>query len=252
MNGRVPAGLVLAGLLRFAAPANGQVSTQIWNNIILDYPHGKDALYELDIEPKIQVAGQGTWRNVDINPLVEYYPWSWLDLEGELLVGPTHQSNDVVSWEVTPRAGFRVNLFSNLRERAEHSGRALEALFGRIRLATLFRVEYRNLYYNDGTPSSHQWRFRVRLESKIGITDAELSHDGTLYGTADAEYYVPFGADVSETFASKVRGRAGLGYRFNYAWRAELLYVHDANRKTRDDPFATSTNAADLRVKLFL
>lgn len=234
--------------------ASGQsaASTQIWSNVILDYPHAKNSLFELDMEPKIQVAGQGTWRNLDLNPLVEFYPVHWLDLEAEVLVGPTHQSNSVVSWEVTPRAGFRVNLFSNLRERVERSGTRVGALFGRIRLAALFRVEYRNLYYNDGSPSSHQWRFRARLESKAGITHSDISKDGTLYATADIEAYVPFGENVPETFASKLRFRAGLGYRFNYAWRAELLYIRDANRKTRDDPFATSTNAFDVRLKLFL
>ena len=247
------AGLLAGALLAAAASVRGQsaVSTQVWGNFILDYPHGKDSLFELDIEPKIQVAGQGRWRNLDLNPLVEYYPVHWLDLEAELLAGPTHQTNGVVSWEVTPRVGFRVNLFSNLRERVEQSGTRVGALFGRIRLAALVRFEYRNLYYNDGSPSSHQWRFRVRLESKAGITHPDVSKDGTLYATADVEYYVPFGEDASETFASKVRFRGGLGYRFNYAWRAELLYIRDANRKTRDDPFATSTNAVDVRVKTF-
>jgi hypothetical protein len=245
--------LLAAVLLGAASNARGQgtVSTQLWGNFILDYPHGKESLFELDIEPKVQVSGEGTWRNLDLNPLVEYYPVHWLDLEGELLAGPTHQSSGADSWEVTPRVGFRVNLFSNLRERAEQSGKALGALFGRIRLAALFRIEYRNLFYDDGSPSSHQWRFRARLESKIGITHEDVSRDGTLYATADAEYFVPFGADVSETFASKVRGRVGLGYRFSYAWRAEVLYIRDANRKTRDDPFATSTNALDARVKAF-
>jgi hypothetical protein len=244
-------GLLLAGVILAAAPhARGQstVSTQLWSNFLLDYPHGTDSLFELDIEPKIQVSGQGHWRSLDLNPLIEFYPVHWLDLDAELTAGPTHQSNGVASWEVTPRVGFRVNLFSNRRE---HPGRQIEALFGRIHLAALFRVEYRNLYYDDGSPSSHQWRFRVRLESKVGITHPDPGKDGTLYATADAEYYVPFGQNVSETFASKLRVRVGPGYRFSYAWRAELLYIRDGNRKTRDDPFATSTNALDVRVKTF-
>jgi hypothetical protein len=241
--------LFVGTLLGAALPASGQssVSTQIWSNIILDYPHGKTSLFELDIEPKVQVSGPGTWRNVDVNPLFEYYATHWLDLEGELLFGPTHQSNDVTSWEVTPRLGFRLNLFSSLRDQEGPVG----ALFDRLRVATLFRIEYRNLYYNDEKPDSHQWRFRARVETKLGITDADVSRDRTLYGTADVEYYVPFGADVSETFASKLRLRAGLGYRFSYQWRAEILYIRDSNRKTKDDPFAASTDAADIRVKVF-
>jgi hypothetical protein len=62
---------------------------------------------------------------------------------------------------------------------------------------------------------------------------------------------VPLTGDVSERFANKLRTRAGLGYRFDYRWRGEILYVRDSNRKTKDDPFATSTNALDMRVKVF-
>jgi len=221
-------------------------STQIWANVLLDYPRDKTSLFELNIEPKTQVS-EGEWRSLALTPLIEYYPLHWLDLEGELRLAWTQESEGTDSREVTPRIGFRVNLLSSLREREGPVG----ALFHRVRLATLIRIEYRNLFYTDGSPSSHQWRFRARLESKIGITDADLSRDGTLYATADIEAYVPFGSDVPERFASKLRTRAGLGYRFSYRCRAELLYVRDSNRKTKDDPFATSTNAANARVKIF-
>jgi len=245
-------GLFLAGALVAAAPAIAQTSgssgtsDQIWATVLLDYPHGKDSLFELNIEPKTQISDGDKWRSLAVTPLVEYYPIKWLDVEGELHLVWTHEFEGTNSREVTPRLGFRMNLLSNLRERAPFGG-----LFDRIRLATLIRFEYRNLSYSDGSPSTHQWRFRARLESKLGITDADLSKDGTLYAAADVEVYVPFGADVSERFASKLRSRMGLGYRFNYQWRAEILYIRDANRKTKDDPFATSANAVDMRVKLF-
>jgi len=242
----------LAGALAAASPTaaqtsgSGGASTQIWTNAVLDYPHGKQALFELGIEPKTQVS-EGEWRSVEVTPLAEYYPLPWLDLEGEMHFARTHQSEGTDSWEVTPRLGFRTNIFSNLRE---HEGRA-GRLFNRIRIATLIRFEYRNLHYSDDTPSSHKWRFRARLETKAGITHADVSKDGTLYATADFEVYVPLTGDVSERFANKLRTRAGLGYRFDYRWRGEILYVRDSNRKTKDDPFATSTNALDMRVKVF-
>src|SRR5262249_5607683 len=147
------------------------------------------------------------------------------------------------------RLGFRTNIFSNLREHEQEGQR--RRLLNRVRIATLVRFEYRNLYYNDGTPTSHQWRFRARLGTKIGITDAGLSRGGTLYAGGDFEVYVPLTGDVSERFANKLRTRVGLGYRFSYEWRAEILYVRDSNRKTKSDPFATSTNAVDMRVKVF-
>jgi len=238
---------LVAAIPMMAQTSASGASTQIWANVLLDYPHEKDSLFEINIEPKTQVS-EGEWRSLALTPLFEYYPLRWLDLEGELRLAWTQESEGTDSREVTPRLGFRVNLFSDLRERG---GPVLGVLFHRVRLATLIRIEYRNLFYTDGSPSSHQWRFRARLESKIGITDVDLSRDGTLYATADVEFYVPFGADVSERFASKLRTRAGLGYRFSYKWRAELLYVRDANRQTKDDPFATSTNAADARIKVF-
>src|SRR5262249_39617802 len=150
-------------------------STQIWTNLVLDYPHGKDSLFELSIEPKTQVSGEDHWRSLELTPLVEYYPLHWLDRDGQVLVAWTHQSQSSDTTEVTPRLGFRVNLFSNLREREG----LVDALFDRVRLAALIRFEYRNISYSDGSPSSHQWRFRARLESKIGITDRDLSKDGT-------------------------------------------------------------------------
>jgi hypothetical protein len=249
---RLVAGLFLSSALFTAGPAIAQTSgspstsTQIWATVLLDYPHDKTSLFELSIEPKKQVS-EGEWRSLGVTPLFEYYPLHWLDLEGELRLAWTQESEGTDSREVTSRLGFRVNFFSNLREREGPVG----ALFDRVRLATLIRIEYRNLFYTDGSPSSHQWRFRARLESKIGITNADLSRDGTLYGTADIEVFVPFGEDVPERFASKLRTRVGLGYRFSYRCRAEFLYVRDSNRVTKDDPFATSTNAANGRVKIF-
>jgi uncharacterized protein DUF2490 len=247
------AGLICTTALLAAASVIGQttgeVATQIWANVTLDDPRGDRALFELDFEPKTQIAPEGeTWRNLDVTPLVEYYPNRWLDLEAELAVGRTHQFEGVDTWEVTPRVGFRLNLLSSLRERA---GGPIVSEFGRFKLATLVRFERRNFFYGNGEPSSHEWRFRTRLESKVGINHVDLSLDRTLYAIADAEVFLPLGSDISERFASKARIRCGLGYRIVYGWRAEVLYIRDSNRATPDDPFGTSTNALDARVKVF-
>lgn len=236
------------GLLLTASFAVGQTSTQLWANVVLDYPNGKTSLFELDIEPKTQISSGDRWRSLDLTPLVAYYPARWLDLEAELDVGRTHEFEGINTWQVTPRLGFRLNILSTLRE---ERGAPLFQVFERVKLATLVRFEYRNFYYSDSTPSSHQWRFRARLESKIGINHVDLSLDRTLYGIADLEGFVPFGGDVTERFASKVRGRVGLGYRFGYGWRAEILYIRDSNRATQEDPFGTDANILDLKMKIF-
>src|SRR5262249_6803163 len=153
--------------------------------------------FELDVEPKTQIAPEGDrWRSVELTPLVEYYPVHWLDLVGEGAVARTRQFEQVDTWEVTPRLGFRVNLVCHP-----------------VKLATLCRWAYRSTSYSDGSPASHQWRFRARLEVRAGINREDMSRDGTLYGTGDLEVYVPLGSDVSERYASKLRSRVGLGFR---------------------------------------
>ena len=233
---------------RTQSDSQNSISTQLWANVVLEYPKGKSSLFELDIEPKAQTSEGDKWRSLDLTPLVEYYPARWLDLEAELAVGRTHQFEGVNTWEVTPRLGFRLNILSSLREEREAP---LANVFGRVRLSTLVRFEYRNFYYSDSTPASHQWRFRARLESKVGINHVDLSLDRTLYGIADLEGFVPLGGEVSERFASKVRARVGLGYRFGYQCRLEVLYIRDSHRATKESPFGTDANILDVKVKLF-
>ncbi|MGH9369210.1 MAG: DUF2490 domain-containing protein [Thermoanaerobaculia bacterium] len=238
------------GQARAESPSGGEseVTTQLWANVVLDYPKGDRSLFELDIEPKIQISGGDKWRNIDVSPLVEYYPSRWIDLVGEGTVGRTRQSEGVNTWEATPRLGFRLNILSNLREKV---GQPHFAPLRRVRLTTLVRVEYRNFWYSDDTPSSHGWRFRTRVETRVGINREDLSRDRTLYGIADLEFFVPLGEDVRERYASKVRARAGLGYRFSYKWRAEALYIRDSHRETEEDPFATDSNILNLKMKVF-
>ena len=248
-------GLYWAALwaLGFAIPGAAQssggdeVSTQLWGNVILDFPKGEHWLFETDFEPKTQVSGGEKWWNLDFTPLVEYYPARWIDLVGETAFGHTHQDDDVNTTEITPRVGFRLNLLSDLRERTG----MLSGPLARVRVATLVRFEYRNLWYNDGGDPEHEWRFRIRLEAKIGINHADFAQDKSLYGIFDAEGFIPLSSGVSERYASKVRARAGLGYRLRYQTRLELLYIRDWHRDAPGSPGQPSSNTLDARLKLF-
>ena len=184
---------------------------------------------------------------MDITPTVEYYPASWIDLVGETDVGYTRQSDDVNTTQLTPRLGFRLNLLNNLRE---HAHLAYQPL-GRIRVGTLVRFEYRNTWYNDGESPAHEWRLRMRLESKAGINHADMGLDCTLYGLADFEYFVTLEGATDERFVSQARARAGLGYRFSYKTRAEILYIREWTRKEEGGAATPNANILDLRLKLF-
>ncbi len=234
-------------LCPLAGDSWAQTSGQIWGNFTLDRPKGERFVYEIDLEPKAQVSGSDTWRGIDVTPAVEYYPNHWMDLVGETVFARTKQSNDVSSVEVTPRLGVRLHLLSRLR-----TMRPGPRPLGRVSFANFSRVEWRNLWYSDDTPSSHETRFRNRIELKVGLNHEELSLDKTLFFIADFEFFVPLSDDVPEHFATKRRARVGLGYRRDSKWRFELLFLRDGTRTTDDSSFATAANIVDFRVKVLL
>jgi Protein of unknown function (DUF2490) len=219
-------------------------SGQIWANFTLDHPKEEHLVYELDLEPKGQVSGNETWRALDVAPSVEYYPKDWMDVVVETALTRTRQSNEVSSLELTPRLGVRVHFLSRLRMMLP-GPRPL----GRVSLANFSRVEWRNLWYSDDTPDSHQTRYRNRVELKVGLNHKELSLDNTLFLVTDVEVFVPLSDDVPETFATKRRIRAGLGYRHDSKWRFELLFIRDGTRTTEAGSFATAANIVDFRLR---
>jgi len=100
-------GMALAALMLISAPvASAQTTTQLWANLTLDWVKSDRLVYELDIKPKVLIAGpegQPDWRNLDLTPNVEYSLKPWLDIQADLTMGRTTQTDDVDSSEVTPR-----------------------------------------------------------------------------------------------------------------------------------------------------
>jgi hypothetical protein len=223
-------------------------STQIWGNLTLGFPKSERVYIELDVEPKVQVSGGEPWRNLDATPLLEFYPTDWLDLTAEATVGFTHQLDGLNTFELTPRIGARVHLFKRVWDHLLHP----ERLPGtRLSLGNLLRLESRHFWYSGDQESSQEWRLRNRIEVRLALNRDQLSRDGTLYLIADAEFYVPLEDQLPERFSSKFRGRAGLGYRVDYRWRLEFLYIRDNSRSTLDEDFQEDANIFDFRVKVF-
>jgi hypothetical protein len=244
-----------AGLLGLLAtsPAHAQTNLQLWGNVTLDWVKSDRLVYELDFEPKVLLAapdGEPSWRNLDLTPNVEYSPKGWLDLVTESVVGYTKQTDDVNSFEVTPRIGVRFHLFSRGLPPVI-PGRPLKELRPHRRMVVrdLVRVESRNIFYTGaGSGSDSTVRFRNRLEFLMPLNKEKLSEDGAHYLLADWEWYIPLD-DVDERFANKQRIRTGFGYRRSFAWRFEALYMWTRSRNTIDDGFNTADNIIDIRVK---
>ncbi len=232
-------------------PSTGR-STQVWLNVISGWTRAPRWYLELDVEPKWQVSGGEKWRNLDLSPLVEYYPAGWLDLEAEASVGRTHQKDGLDTFEITERVGARFRLFAKMApHRPGIPGLKYERLpLTRVGLATLVRLEQRNFFYSDDTPAQHSWRARLRFETKLAINHSKLAQDGTLYAIADLEYYAPLGDDISERYVNKLRARLGAGYRFSAAKKLEFLYIRDWNRSSPDEEGTEDVQAFNLRLKL--
>lgn len=250
VSGRVWWLWCVAWLMATASPATAQTNFQLWGNLTLDWVKSDRLVYELDLEPKALVSvpdGDPDWRNLDVTPNVEYSPKGWVDLIGESVIGWTKQTDDVNTFEITPRVGARFHLFSRDRPlrligKEQHPTR-------RIVLRDLVRVESRNFFYSgakEGSDSS--WRLRNRLEFLAPLNTAKLTEDGARYVLADWEWFVPIQSQ-EERFANKQRIRTGLGYRRNFHWRFEALYIWTRSRNTIEDDFATSDNIIDIRVK---
>lgn len=230
-------------------------ATQVWLNFTPGWSKGKHWYLELDVEPKWQVSGGEEWRNLDLTPLVEYYPADWVDISAETSIGNTLQKDGLDTFEVTSRLGARFHL---LGKAARHL-RAIPGLkherlpLTRVGIATLVRMEHRNFFYSDDTPNKHSWRARLRLEGRVALNHARLAQDRTLYSISDVEYYQPLGDEVEERYVNKMRVRLGLGYRPSSRTRFEAIYSRDWNRDSPDATYGgEDTRAFDLRWKLFL
>lgn len=236
---------VFVGVL-WASPAAAQTDTQLWGDLTLSWIKSHTWTLGVEVEPKTLVskpADKPGWTTLDVTPSAEYRHGKWLDVVGELHLGRTRQTDALDTTEVTPRIGLRFHLLSNLVADATKEREPRRRLVVR----NLVRAEWRNLFYSNTTPQSATVRYRARVETLFPFNRRKVTDDGALYESADVEWFWTR-HDPPERFASKQRIRAGLGYRFNYAWRGEALYVWDRARDSADAEFTRADSALDIRV----
>ncbi len=241
----------------FLLPSRGQAQNppngQLWGDFIMSWAKTAHLTYELDIEPQLLVyvpPGQPDWASLHLTPSVDYAVKKWLDLTGEFMDAGTQQNNDVNSNEVTERIGVRFHLLSRDvvtlvpdREARELPPRR------RLVIRDYARIEQRNIFYSDDTPTSHTWRFRNRIEVQFPFNHESVTADNTRYFLSDWEWFVPINDDPRERYANKQRIRLGFGYRQNFKWRYEGLYMWGRSLDTSTNSFTTADNIIDLRVK---
>ena len=241
--------LTIAIQLVGALPAFGQTDGQLWGTITFNWLKSDRVTYELELEPKVLVFApedEPGWASLDVTPNVEYVLKDWLDAVGELATGYTAQTDDVNSFELSPRVGVRFHFTTRDLPTGPFKRERLPR--HRIVVRNLVRVEMRNLFYNQDTESDSVLRFRNRLEFQVPLNRRRVTDDGARYAMVDWEWFIPLD-DPAERFANRQRIRAGFGYRRNLQWRFEGLYIWTRSRDTTEDEFSTSDNIVNLRVK---
>jgi hypothetical protein len=232
--------------LFMATPAAAQTDTQVWSDVTLTWIKSHALTFSLDVEPKWLVsksADEPGWSTLDLTPSIEFTRGNWFDITSELHLAHTHQTDHQDSFEVSPRVGLRFHLLSNVRDDLIKEKQPKR----RLVLRSLLRVEWRNLHYSDDTPPSSTVRVRDRIELQFPINRRRVTDNGAWYATSDTEWFWTH-ADPSERFANRQRIRAGIGQRWNYAWRAELLAVWDRSRDSAHAGFTTGDIAVDMRL----
>lgn len=240
--------LIAVFLLACAIDSGAQTNMQLWGTFTAVKPQTERLSYEVEFEPKVLVASAADepgWASLDVTPAVEYAVKPFFDVVGELATGYTFQTDDVNSFELSPRAGVRLHLTPRDVRRGPLKQLRLHH---RLVIRDLARFEQRTLFYTGDVPTDAVGRFRNRFEVLLPLNRDRVSDDGAKYLMADWEWFIPMD-DPAERFANRQRIRAGFAHRRNATWRFEALYLWTRSRDTTDEGFTTSDNIINLRVR---
>jgi hypothetical protein len=241
--------------LAAAVPAQAQTNLQVWGDLSLNWLTKGKLAYALDLEPQAVAANTeqdaAGWWTFGVTPNLEYSPKKWLDLITEVGTGYTQQTDGLESFELTPRAGLRFHIFSRdvptvLEDRVARELPPSRRFVLRDRVL----IEGRNLFYNQGKPTSSTVRVRNRVEFQLALNRVKVTDDGARTLLADWEWFLPLD-EPDERFANRQRIRTGLAFRRSYDWRAEFVYAWTRSRNTIDEPFSTSDNAISFTIRRF-
>jgi hypothetical protein len=209
-------GLLVLACAATAEPLSAQANAQAWYDFEFNYPINPRLVASAELGPKVLVTGAEGWNSVDLSPGVEYSPNSWVDL---LLYAPlsyTVQEVGLNTFEARASAGARFTLRPDSRMM--------------LRNRTMF--EYRNIDFVGSDSSQGSARFRSRVEFRVALNRPSYAANKMLYGITDFEGFLNLGQEPSERFLNRIRFRVGMGYRFTYLWRTEVIYTIQASRNT--------------------
>jgi hypothetical protein len=225
--------------------AHAQATWQVWADATALRVATERLHYEINAEPKTELT---TWVSFETTPHLAYAVTPWLDLVGQVDVEIDNEGESANVVTVTPRVGAQLHAFSRIiRVHGKRTGAELEPRPGRrLDLRTLMRFE-REMKVSGGDTVS-VWKVRDRFTAAYPLNRMKTTEDGAIYVNSDIEAFVRLDTPVKGGHLSQLRIRNGLGYRRNFAWRFETLYVVNARRNGTSGALEVNAHAVDIRV----
>lgn len=177
------------------------------------------------------VDGSRKYASVSVCPAVSFAITPWLLAEGALFMEYADQSDISDIIELRPYVALRYT-----------------DVISRFEPYVMLRQEFRNLYYLDTKTWQDQYRLRLRIGSRIAITDERIAPN-SLYAIAEVEFFENLDPAPKEYFNSRIRLHAGLGYRFGDLWTGELYYMAQRFRSYPNQPFDSQDNILRFTVR---
>ena len=227
--------------------AYAQATWQVWADATAQRVATERLRYEINAEPKTELT---TWVSFESTPHTSYAVTPWLDVIGEVDVETDNEGESTNTVTVTPRVGAQLHVFSRIiggfqGKRTGAAGLELKPV-RRLDLRSLTRFE-RQMRVS-GAETAGEWKIRDRLTAAYPLNRMMTTEDGAIYVTSDIEAFVRLDTPVKGGHLSQLRIRSGLGYRRNFAWRFETLYVVNARRSNTSGALEVNAQAIDIRV----
>jgi hypothetical protein len=222
-------------LLASAPVTRAQPGRQLWVELQTSYPFANRYLLENTLTWQTLLSGGETWTSLTMSPTFEMVLTPKIEFTFEAPLGWTRQNNTLSSSEISPITGFRFHITQGKR----------------VDTRILTRVQSRNVHQIESDVWEHKGRFRLKGEAWISITGPNLFTDKLLYAMVDYEEFIVVDEQVNERYANLRRARLGLGYRFNYQHRLDLIYTWQYSRNELGIPFDQTDSVIQLKYKLF-
>lgn len=210
-------------------------NNQLWMDGIVGRSFASYYMAECEFSYQTLLSDQDRWESLNISPSLEASPTAHWSFMVGLPYSYTIQRTGLNTQELRAQLGLKYNFTP----------------FKRAQLRLNARFEARRMYTQGDVAAERSHRSRLRTELVVPLDVKSYDSDTMWYGLLDAEAFFIVDQDLNERFANRSRTRIGLGRKFSYNWRAELIYTMQRSRDAIDDEDMTSDNIIRLRVKYY-